>query len=358
MIPYFIMVGIPAVLSVCLGNRAKKDRIVLDSFFLIWLLLLLFRSELCGIDLPVYKYHFTNYAALPWTILWKNIIEGHSEIAYIIICKIISCVTTEFRFVIMACALISVVPIWKLYRNEGKRGFLLIVLFLNIAPFAMYFSGLRQAMAMAFVYPCYESCKEKKVVRFLVFALLASLFHRSALILLLMYPLFHVHWKKKIHMLYLIPFIGVVYVLKVPLFTFLVSLLGGYAEEYAEGIRVTGAYAVTLLLAALLVYSFLIPDNRKLDKETMGLRNILVLCVFFQIFSGVHTIAMRMNYYYLLLIPLLIPRVIEKSDKKYGTIVQLSVICFICFFTFYYFYYAYTDIDILNVYPYVSMLKK
>ena len=98
-------------------------------------------------------------------------------------------------------------------------------------------------------------------------------------------------------------------------------------------------------------------DYQKLDYEVVGLRNLLVLCVVLQVFSGVHSIAMRMNYYYLLFVPILIPRIIQYGNRRSKTILQLSVVCMLTFFTIYYFYYAYTDIDILNVYPYVSVFK-
>ena len=167
----------------------------------------------------------------------------------------------------------------------------MVVLFLNIAPFVMYFSGLRQAMAMAFVVPCYAYCREKKPLRFACMVLCAFLFHKSALILLLMYPVYHVRLKQKAHLLYLLLIEAVVYVYSVPIFTLLMWFVGSYAEDYASGIGATGAYAVTLLLTVLLVYAFIIPDQQKLDADTIGLRNLLVFSVMLQSFSAASTIA-------------------------------------------------------------------
>jgi len=128
-------------------------------------------------------------------------------------------------------------------------------------------------------------------------------------------------------------------------------------EQGLRGINETGAYAVMLLLIVLLMYSFLIPESSKLDDTTIGLRNLTALSVFLQTFSSVHAIAMRMNYYYLLFIPILIPRIIISGDTKYRTLIKLSIICMVIFFTVYYFYKAYTGSDILEVYPYKSFLQ-
>lgn len=360
MTPYIVMVGVPAMLAFYVNQIHKKTvtkhNLVVDAFFFIWLFLLLFRSVEVGSDLSVYRLHFYKYAQMSWLEFFRKVLSG-SELGYIAIVKLLSYVTDNFQWVIICCACIAVIPIWKLYRNERYFGFLMVVMFINIAPFSMYFSGLRQAMAMAFVVPCYHYCKEKNIKKYLLMILIAWLFHKSAFILLLMYPIYHLRLKKQIHMLYLLPGIALVYIFNMPIFKFLLWFIGDYMDRYADGIRETGAYTVLLLLTIMLVYAFLIPDSKRLDSDTVGLRNLMVLSVFLQTFSGVHSIAMRMNYYYLLFIPLLIPRIIVCGNLKYRTLIKLSIICMILFFTFYYFYKAYTGSDILNVYPYKSFLQ-
>lgn len=370
MLPYFVMVAVPAYLALFLylyrrrfQNVSPSDyeflqkksyRIIIDTFFIIWLLLLLFRAESVGVDLNTYKHHFNVFADMDWMNVFKNVFDRSLEPIYYLICKIVSLFTSNFQWVMVICALIAVIPIWKLYREEGQHGFLVMVLFINVAPFVMYFSGLRQSMAMAFVLPCYHYCKDKKLWKFLLMVFLAYFFHKSALILALLYPVYHLRLKKQIYILYLLPVAGLIYIFKQPIFLFLAYFLSNdYTENLA--VKATGAYAVLLLLAVFLVYCFLMVDQEKLDEDTAGLRNILVLCVFLQAFSGVHTLAMRMNYYFLLFVPLLIDRVLRIGNEKYSFLMKASKICIVCFFTVYYFYYAYTDSDILQVYPYISI---
>ena len=361
MLPYFVMVGVPAILSLLFiwakVETKKANQIVIDAFFAIWLILLLFRSESIGVDLPVYKMHFRNYAFFTWKEIFNGILEGEFEAGFVVISKLLSYITNDFRWMIIVCACISVIPVWILYRNEGKLGFFAIAMFINIAPFAMYFSGLRQAMAMAFVIPCYYFCRDKKLLKYLLMIFFAFLFHRSAMILIFLYPIYHLRLKKQYHLLYLIPIIGGIYVFRTPLFRFLINFVGDYADEYGDGIQETGAFAVTLLLTALLVYAFIIADPEIIDYDTIGLRNVMILSAVLQVFSGVHSIAMRMNYYYLLLIPIAMVKIVQNGNKKYRDIIYLSLICMTLFFTIYYFYFIYTDLDILNIYPYESFLK-
>jgi len=357
------MVGIPALLTLYVKRSPsydyKKERLVINSFFLIWLLLLLFRSEKIGIDINVYKYHFVNYSKFTWSELFEKIIGGEIEAGYATLIKVVTIFSDDFRWVLVMCALIAVVPIWKLYSDESesvKESFLVIVLFLNIAPFVMYFSGLRQAMAMAFIAPCYLYCRNKELFKFLICVLVACLFHQSAFIILILYPVYHLRLKRDIHILYLVPVVGIIYYFNVPIFKFLLLFLQEkYLDRYGDSISSTGAYSMLLLLSVLLIYAFLIPDQKELDDDTIGLRNILFLCVIMQVFAGVHTIAMRMNYYFLLLVPLLIPKIMTAGKEKYEALIRVSKICMIAFFAFYYFYFAYTDKDILSIYPYQSL---
>jgi len=362
MLPYYVMVGVPAIFALYLskirGTARTKNKIVIDAFFLIWMILLCLRSEEVGTDLDIYKYHFMNYPRLSWRNIFSGILSGQFEAGYVLLSKLMSYVTSNFRWVIVSTAGISVIPLWKLYREEENAGFLSVVMFLNIASFPMYFSGLRQAMAMAFMVPCYRFCKEKRLWKFLPMVFLAFLFHRSALILLLMYPVYHARLKKQIHILYLLPLIGVVYYFKIPIFRFLFMFMEGTYGDYSAGIHATGAYSVLLLLVVLLIYAFFVPEQQKMDEETVGLRNLMILSVLFQTFAGAHSIAMRMNYYYLPLIPLLIARVVERSKMRYESLIKVSVISMVLFFTIYYFYKAYTGTDILQIYPYYPLWHK
>lgn len=356
MVPYFIMVGVPTILSICLSrikiDKSKADRIVIDVFFAIWILLLLLRSIYVGSDILNYKMQFRLYSSFSWERLIRGIVNSELEAGYSVISKTVFLFTRSFRVMLTVCTIISVAPIWWLYRKEGKMGALLIVIFINIAPFTMYFSGLRQAMAMAFVLPCFKYCKEHSFWKFIFVVLIAYLFHGSALILLLLYPVYHVNLRNQFYILLFFPVFIVIFANNEAIFRFLILFTGKYAQEYMDSIKQTGAGSVTLLLLALLIYCFIIPDTKSLDKDFIGLRNVLMLSTILQIFSGVHTIAMRFNYYFLLLVPLLVVKSVSISDKKYQQITQLSLICMYVFFTVFYFYQAYTSPDILNVYPY------
>lgn len=347
------MLGIPALLafSGALKGLRLKSAVVIDAFFLIWLILLIFRKETVGVDLRNYHYLFIRsfYVSLDESLL--HAFHPDYEIGVTLLSKLIGVFTSDFRVFIVVTALLSILPIWMMYRvNADTNPYLSIVVLLAVGLFSIYFSAIRQVLAMGFVYPAFEAVKRKKLRPFLLCVLLAYFFHHSALVMLLMYPVYHMKLKRQTDMLLILPLILLVYVFRVPVFNFLRVVIGTY---YAGSTKETGAFLALALLAIFLLYSYLIPDSGKLDEQTVGLRNLLILTVVIQIFSGINYVAMRMNYYFLLLVPLLLPRIAARASERNRKMAKTSVVVMVLFFTFWYYYRAYTTADILRVYPYI-----
>ncbi|HHW46608.1 MAG TPA: EpsG family protein [Clostridiales bacterium] len=194
-------------------------------------------------------------------------------------------------------------------------------------------------------------CKKKKFLRFILITLLAVLFHRSAVIALLLYPIYHSKITKK-WLLFAIPSLLAAFIYNKQLFLFFIRLLGSsYYEKYAE-IQSTNAYTMIILFALFLAFSFFMVNDNDLDSNTLGLRNIMLLILAIQLFAPINTMAMRMNYYFLVYIPVLISNTILYSKEKLFLLVKTARLIMILFFVIYFFYNAYTGADILQVFPY------
>ena len=106
-----------------------------------------------------------------------------------------------------------------------------------------------------------------------------------------------------------------------------------------------------LLFTAFAIFAFLVPDESQLDAETIGLRNFLLLSLVIQMFAPLHVLAMRMNYYYIIFIPLLLPKIIQYRSKRWNQVAFLGRHVMVLFFLVYFFANAYRDGG-LNVFPY------
>jgi hypothetical protein len=94
--------------------------------------------------------------------------------------------------------------------------------------------------------------------------LVATLFHRSAFVILAIFPLCHLRITAK--WLYaIVPLMLLVYVFNKPIFNMLMLLFG--EDSASEG---SGAITVLVLLVLFAVYSFVVADESMLEKEVLG----------------------------------------------------------------------------------------
>lgn len=359
MLPYYCLFALPVLIALVENDRkirigfekkAWDHNHSLVAFFLGLFCLLALRDLSCGADLVNYQWYYETIAAFTWQEVLNY---GELERGYVILNKVVSLLSDDFRAWLVVCACLSVAPVLWFYRKEAEGPVLTMVLFASVVPVSMYFSGLRQAMAMAFAFPAWGCARKRKKFYFFLVVWCASLFHRSAWVLVVMYPIYHV--KITPNWLYiLVPGLLLLFACKAPVFTALAQWL--WKGEGAE-VTQTGATAVLILLILFGVYAFFIPDERKMDEEMTGYRNILLLTIGIQCFAPINMIAMRMNYYFLPFLPILIPKIANRRKRNYQRLANISIVVMTVFFGVYFFWKAYTDADMLQVFPYLPFWK-
>ena len=352
MVVYYVLMALPILYFLyvkCSGdlyqqNVANKRAIVL--FFAGLIVLLWLRDKTVGNDCENYLDAFFRIKKMSFEKIWAS----GDEWGYRVLNKIIAMINDGQQFFFLAIALFSLVPIMILYKKESEDAIVTIGLF-SFFVFSMYFSGFRQICAMSFVVPAYYATKHRKFLLFLVSVGIAYLFHQSAVAILLLYPIYRLKITKP-RILYLIPFWGLIFLRKEAVFSVMLRILPSQYEETYSEISPTGAYSVLLLLILFVIVVYLIMDDTLVDADTMGMRNVLLLTAILQIFASVSTVAMRLNYYYLLLLPIALTKCISKCHFKYRQIADWSFAGVGIFFIGYFFYNAYVGRDILNVFPY------
>ena len=294
------------------------EKAELGCFMMIFLLLLMLRGKECGADTEGYLEWFSFYRSQKLSDLLSSF---WNEDGYKLLNKLVGVFTDSPQLLIAVTSLICVVPLWYFYRRESEHAFLTVALFVAIAPFNMYFSGIRQALAMALAIPAWYFAKQKKPFLFLLCVFLAMQFHISAFIMLVMYPLYHVRITAK-WLFAVVSLIAFVYLNNNVIFNFLLQFLW---DDYSEATEV-GAFSILVLLVLFSVYCYIIPEESELDADIIGMRNMLLFMVMIQSFAPVHPLSMRMNYYFFPLIPILIPKIINRCKVMYMQVAKLSMV--------------------------------
>lgn len=348
---YYLLVIIPAITSLFYyGKKTEKSKAFTFFlfYFFLWVLLSL-RSYKIGVDIANYKYYFETIRVTSWDNLLNN--SFSIELGYVVINKIVGLITDNFSVFLSIIGFIILYPIYQLYKNESSDPLLSLVLFINMPVFVMVFSGLRQALAISISIIAYYFVKKRKFMSFILITLIAVAFHRSAVIIFALYPIYHSKITKK-WIWFIIPAIITVFVFNKQLFSFFSRfLVSKYFERYSE-IQSTGAYSMIILFALFLIFSYIMVDDKIIDTNTIGLRNIMIFILIIQLFAPIHTLAMRLNYYFLVYIPILIPSIISNSKNKLYFLAKTARLIMVLFFIMYFFYNAHHGADILQVFPY------
>lgn len=355
MLPYYILVFLPLLIYLLGLSRGKKyNKFCIILFFSIFIALLALRSIETGTDIKAYFRTFSNISNLSFHGLLNY--SEKDELLFYFLNKIISLIGGSFQFFLFVCALISILPIMFLYKKESQNSMLTMSLFLVVAPFSIFFSGLRQALALGIIAVAYNFIKDKKLFKFILLVIVASYFHKSAIFCLLLYPIYHAKITNR-WLIFVIPIMSVTFIFREQIFSVILQFISTNFYEAYNYIKPTGAYSILILLILFAIYSYLLPDKNKIDKEFIGLRNFLLLAICIQFFASINSQIMRINYYVLLFIPLLIPRIKDYCKKGNIKLVNSLEIIMIAFFIFSFFYKGYTDNDVLNIFPYIPFWR-
>lgn len=346
---FYILLLVPIIIqhSRIKGMRLdyeKKNGMALAFFFLFLTVLIMLRHGSVGSDTLNYKQIFMYYSRVEWESLWSD----DREYGFLFLTKLISTFSQEPQFYLAVVAIFGSLMIYPAYKRLCTDASLTIVLYCIMSTFVMMFSGIRQMIAIGMGFVVYEFTRRKKLIPFILSVLVAMSFHTSAFMLAFMYPLYHARITKK-WLYVMVPLLALCFAYNRQIFGSLALILQEYTEYDAE-ISSTGAYTMLMLFCAFAVFSFLIPDERKLDEETIGLRNFLLLTFALQMFAPLHTLAMRMGYYYMIFVPLLLPRIIECRSRRWNQVAILGRHVMVVFFLVYFFVSA--SGGALNVFPY------
>lgn len=301
-------------------RQQHKMKMFVFIAIVFWTLLVGLRSQSMGNDLGAYLPSFERISRCSWNKI-LNLNLYNYESGYVVFNKLIGTVWNNKQFFLFICAVCSIVPFgYFIYRYSSDPLFSLII-YMGLPIMLAPFSALRQGIALAITVMSFKYIKEKKVFKFLILVLLASLFHSSALVFLIAYPLFWIKFHPVSRVLS-VAVIPVVYIFRNPIFAIVSKLFKENAVPDDNG-------AFTLFIIFTLIYVFCILFSNKENQEINGYLNLFWSVCLIQAMGGVYSIVLRVGYYFMPYLMLLLPEVfsnqISKFSKKYKTLLKFMV---------------------------------
>lgn len=224
-----------------------------------------------------------------------------------------------FCFAIYAC--LTYIFIYKACIQNSVAPFFALFIYISLF-YLESLSFIRQAVAMSIGLYAFKYIKEKNIIKYSIWILISMLFHLSAILLFIVYP---IYWKCKLK--YAIIAISSVVLLKNIIFSILYTLnfYAGYIESEIEG------GGKLKYLYPLILFSLGCLKKWKFSIEEERLFTITIIALPFPFLFPSH-IGMRISNYFLFYLCYLCPLLVK--DFTYKTKILISIICCTIFFIY------------------------
>lgn len=335
MIPYLILVFI-VVISYYIMKRNFKNYKKKYCIFMgiILFLMLAFRDTSMGVDLQgLYIPYFNIIKNLSFAETIQFTQNQQTEVLFYLLNKVISLFSKNIHFYLAIMSIPYVLVVSRFIYKYSKNPLLGYLIFLSLNYYCFSFSALRHTLAASALVFSYDYLKQKRAMPFILCVLLATLFHRTALVFLIAYPVIHfkISWKQTFIMLLILLCSTL---LREFLFTFIFSVFdsGHFSNYVSIGKSMSLVFfVINFLLYIFMLYVF---REKKNEPENRILLNIQFLCICFAALTPVLGEMIRISFYFGVFLCASLPNAIEYSKYKINKRVYYSVLglCFILYF--------------------------
>lgn len=311
MFPYLLLLGF-----VMFWIFLEKKSLNRNAFWVPFFLLVLFasiRSYLVGTDTGNYTSNFRNLIDSNYYIFRSDLEYGYQLLEYSIL-KF----THNYFWLFFVSSVIVVGSYLYIFRKKSEDYLLSVIIFVSFGFYLFYFNGLRQGIAMAIVALATPYLINKNFLKYTLIIILASSFHKSALIMLLFYLI--IHLKFKIEFKTLAVFLGS-FLLSNIVIKYLASTNEKYSS-YAEVSENAGGYLTLFFYSFISIFLYIFYKKYKIENpeyyillqlSLYGVAFLIPVALLATNPSG----PQRLLFYFVWAVSLLIPIVIRKINNKF-----------------------------------------
>lgn len=290
------------------ANRRRNNGFLLGLIATQLVLLLGLRGETVGIDTQTYIKWFTAARLGGVDLTWI-------ELGSRAIIRAIAAVTDLPTVMLVVYAIITVLPVFFVIKNESKNVHLSIIVYCGLQFYYFAFNGMRQGAAMSLALVALYYLKQNKNWRFLILVSAAALLHESALVVLFCWAI----KKSKIRVnIRWLPCIAVMAALGALFGRSLVVIglrfFSGYAGYANSTFAGKGNWLHPLMFLAILTFLLCITPIRN-DNIAFDMTLLAVGVVLYFIATDVQ-IVNRITYYFTMPLITLLPNAIEEMSRN------------------------------------------
>lgn len=316
----FINIMIPLFASIIYSDKEKLNSNRNNQIFLIVIGFILifiagFRGDFTA-DYNNYVNLFNYYNKFNFNQIFS--VHFGQEIGYIILNKLIGIFTNNSLYIILITSTLTIYLFLKEFKRYSVNLWMSVLLFVTIGAYYTSFNLIRQILAVAIIFSGSKYIYEKKFIKYSIYILIASLFHKTALIMIIFYFILNYKFNIKKLIIILISLIFCMnYLDKIILF-----IQKYFYSYYTEGKYGMTGFNYKNVILPISILIFVLIHYYKLDLNNNKTNIWINAIVFFAFFSllglkiqMVQRVADFFGPYALLIIPLIISKIKNKEIR-------------------------------------------
>lgn len=336
---YFIIVILLAIIISCLRKRfflSTDNRIFIDDklnvdllckgvFCFIafgYLIFLASQRYDVGFDYFQYTLAFEDMAECHYLIDAFKLHDGY-EPGYVLFEWVLSRFSSSYKAYLFFHAFVVTGTFALVILKNSKSVLISAIMFMIINIYAISLNFSRQAIAMAILFAGFEFLKKRKLLIYALYVFLASTFHFSALIMLLLVVFVAIRPKKLVYSL-VFAVSAVVLLFSQKILEFAVEYFEDYKSYmdsfYLKTSGSTVALLTFLIMSVVVLFFFLFSKWKEYSQNAKLYADIAFFCLILSMFMKKYYILDRLNYYFIMFFVLSIAdliRYIYYSVKAY-----------------------------------------
>lgn len=269
------------------------------------------RHVTIGIDTPNYYDIFKRASVMSLDTILKDQ-TGEVERGFMVFQHFVAMISTNFNVLLIIISFIFVSSVAILIYRNSSESCLSFIFFIGLGFYTFSMTGLRQSLALAIILFSFNFIKQRRLIPFLIFVILASTIHLSALVFI---PAYFLGYKRitKSYVVIATVLIPLSFILKGPIFSFLSKLSGyGYNPFANEGPYLLVGLMIIVLLAGFIQRE----DVLARDTDNIIFYNMSIISIMLGMLTFVNPSALRAAYYYHIYLILFIPEIVMSVRDK------------------------------------------
>lgn len=306
--------------SVATNRRARKALLV--WFGLLLFVMIALRSRYLGTkDSSIYYDRWGMLGSLDFVGFKNYVAESRTEIGFLYVVWLLSHIFPPGQFIFITSGLLFTVAVCRYVYKYSPNPTLSLVMFVALGEYGFMVQALRQAVAMSICLMSLEFCRQRKLLKFLLVIFIATLFHQTAIVFIIVYFLYGFTMNIKMYAA-----LSATGVLLIVFSNQVVRLGNDFFDRNFENAVDSGGFVAVAVYVIILVTAVIFAGYQKNSKNYTFFFLITAIGFIFYImrYTGA-LVTERISFYFMFGQMICLPMVLERFDKRANDILNVVI---------------------------------